>query len=374
MRIIHFITSLQTGGAEIMLAKVVTSMDRSRFDNAVVSLTSRRDVAAQIEKAEIPVTCLNASGLGGFLPAVYKLRRILRRERPDIVQSWLPHADLVATAASVLSGGQRLIWNVRNASLDLSAYPWTARWALRLLGVLSKVPRAVVHNSRAGREAHESLGFRPRRWELIPNGFDLHRFRPMPEQRVQVREEHGIPAGAPVVALVARNDPMKAHDVFLRAATLVRSSLPETHFLLAGPGVAENETIGALAEPLGSHVHFAGNVGDVPRLYAGVDVAVNCSTYGEAFSNAVGEAMACGVPCVVTDVGDSADLVADSGRIVPPGNAGSLAGSIVELLTMPSAGRAALGARGRTRIEREFSIEAVARRYEALYEDVAKLK
>jgi glycosyltransferase involved in cell wall biosynthesis len=374
VKIIHLITSLKTGGAEAMLAKLVASMDRSRFENVVVSLTVRGDVAAQIEKSGVPVTSLHASGMSGFIPAVYKVRRILRRERPDIVQSWLPHADLVATVASAFRGGRRLIWNVRSSSLDLRAYPRSVRWVLRLLSALSTVPDAVISNSSAGRQYLESLGFRPKRWVLISNGFALDRFRPMPELRAEVREEHAIPADGLVVALVARYDRMKAHDVFLRAAALVRSAVPAAHFLLAGRGVAENETIRTLAEPLGSLVHFAGNVRDVARLYAGVDVAVNCSTYGEAFSNAVGEAMACGVPCVVTDVGDSASLVADSGRIVPPGDADSLAEAIVEVLNMSPAGRAALGSKGRKRIEGEFTIEAITRRYEALYEDVATLK
>lgn len=370
LKIIHLITSLNTGGAEVMLAKLLASMDRARFENAVISLTVKGNIGAQIEKSGIRVTCLGTSGTSAFVRAAWQFRRILHRERPDIVQSWLPHADLVATVASPFSGRDRLIWNVRSSWLDLNAYPRSFRWTLRLLAALSAVPNAVVVNSNAGRQFHESLGFRPHRWVFIPNGFALDRFRPRPEQRLPMREEYGIPPGALVVAMVARFDPMKRHDIFLRAAALVRRSLPEAYFLLAGAGIAEHEEIRALAKPLRGHVHFTGAVDDVPRLYAGVDVAINCSSYGEGFSNSIGEAMACAVPCVVTDIGDSATIVAGSGRIVPPADAGSLAAAVIELLAMPATDRAALGAMARKRVEQEFSIDAIARRYEALYEDV----
>lgn len=369
MKIIHLITSLNTGGAEVMLAKLLDSMDRSRFENRVVSLTVKGEIGARIEASGVRVSCLGASGTSGFVRAVWKFRRILLRERPDVVQSWLPHADLVATVASCFTGSKKLIWNVRSSSLDLNAYTRSFLWTLRLLSALSSVPNAVVVNSNAGRRFYESLGFRPRRWVFIPNGFALDRFRPMPEQRLPVREEQGIPPAALVVAMVARYDRMKGHEIFLRAASLVRRSVPEAHFLLAGAGVAERGELSVLAQALGGHVHFAGPVDDVPRLYAAVDVAVNCSTYGEGFSNSIGEAMACAVPCVVTDVGDSAAIVAGSGRIVPPGNAGGLAAAIIEVLTMSTEERAALGATARARVEREFSIDAIARRYQSLYED-----
>ena len=368
MKIVHIITSLQTGGAEMMVAKLVASMDRTRFENVVVSLTVPGDVASQIEKSGVRVHSLAARN---FIQAVWKVVRVLRRERPDVVQSWLPHADLVTTVACVLTGRRRFLWNIRNTRFDLSHYPRSVRWTLRLLPVLSPLPRAVISNSEAGRRDHQSLGFRPRRWVLIPNGFSLDRFRPMPGERNDARDERGIPRQAMVAAMVARYDPMKGYSIFLRAAAIVQRALPDAHFLLAGRGVAENAELRALAELLPGHVHFAGAVDDVARLYAAADIAVNCSTYGEAFSNAIGEAMACAVPCVVSDIGDSALIVADTGRIVAPNDVDGLAAAMIELLRMPAAARTALGAAARARIERDFSIDRITRSYETLYEEVA---
>src|SRR5258708_6766042 len=301
-----------------MLAKLLASMDRTRFENEVIALTVGGDIGPQIEQSGIRVTNLGASGMLGFVGAVRQCRRILLHERPDIGQRWLPHADVVATTASWFTGAERLIWNVRSSSLDLDAYPRSFRWTQRMLSALSAVPRAVVVNFNAGLQFHESIGFRPRRWLMIPNGFDLNRFRPMPERRIQVRAEHGIPPDASVVAIVARYDPNKGHEIFLRAAAIVLNSMPKAHFLLAGAGIGEHAEIRALSERLRGHVHFAGAVHDVPTFYAGVDVAINCSSHGEGFSNSIGEAMACAVPCVVSDVGDSAAIVGGFGRVVPP--------------------------------------------------------
>lgn len=218
-----------------------------------------------------------------------------------------------------------------------------------------------------------ALGYKPTSYRIIPNGFDLERFRPDPIARQMVRNELHIPHHAPVVGLIARFDPQKNHLGFLQAARYVAEQMPEVHFILAGRNVDPQNPQLSLAVSslnLANRVHLLGQRHDVPRLMAALDVLALSSSYGEAFPSVLGEAMACGAPCVVTDVGDSALIVGDTGRVTPPGDMRALAQALVEVLTMPEEERSALGMRARERIAQRFEISKVVAEYERLYEEL----
>jgi glycosyltransferase involved in cell wall biosynthesis len=171
----------------------------------------------------------------------------------------------------------------------------------------------------------------------------------------------------------ARFHPQKDHETLCRAAGLVAAARPDVHLVLAGVGIdAGNERLVAWLRESGAadRCHLLGERDDMPRLTAALDLALMTSSFGEAFPLVVGEAMACGVPCVVTDVGDARQMVADTGRVVPARDAQALAGAVLDLLAMPVDERAALGARARERVQRELSLTAVAARYESLYTEV----
>ena len=376
MKILHVITDLDIGGAETMLLRLVTGMDPTRFESRVVSLVPPGPVGARMAEAGIPVLSL---GMRRGVPSpagLWRLTRILRDFRPDVVQTWLYHADLAGLAALRLAFplGRRpaLAWNIRCSFMALDEYRALTSWTLKACARLSGLPDVVLANSHEARRFHESLGYRPKRFEVIPNGFDTAAFRPDAEARQAVRAELGIPADAPVIGMVARFDPMKNHAGFIEAAALAEPSLEAPHFLLVGRDADdENRDIRRWLSYSGldaGRVHLLGERSDVARLMAAMDIHVSASL-GESFPNAVGESMACGVPNAVTDVGDSKLLVGDTGIAVPPDDPQALAEAMVALIRSLSPIDSERR-NPRARIENTYSLAAAIDKFSELYAEL----
>ncbi len=369
IRIVHVISDLDTGGAEVMLAKLVRAMDRDRFSNTVISLTDRGQLSEQIESSGVAVHTLGMKRGRPDILALPRLIRLLRALNPTIVQSWLYHADLLSTVAVKFSGSPVLAWNVRCSDMDLTHYPPLTRWVQRILARWSATPAAVIVNSEAGKQQHQRLGYCPRRWDVIPNGFDTQRFHPDSSVGLSLRKEWQVPDDAVIVAHVARVDPMKDHPTFLNAAQEVSKARQNARFVLVGK---DTETLApaVAARGLTDRVRLLGYRSDIERLLSGVDVLC-LSSVGEGFPNVLGEAMACGVPCVSTDVGDARSIVADTGLIVPVRDPASLAHAIIEMIDLGPVGRERLGFAARARIELEYSLPRIVDRYTAFYSNLS---
>jgi glycosyltransferase involved in cell wall biosynthesis len=252
----------------------------------------------------------------------------------------------------------------------LRAQKFSTAAAIWLGARLSGWPDRIISDSMASAQVHrERLRFSGARWEVIPNGFDLDQFRPCDKARGEIRSEFSIPDEALLVGLIGRYHPVKDHTCFLEAAAFLRRKRPEARFMLVGPEVGDNSFLRERAATLGlaDTVHLVDEREDIPRITAALDIAIS-SSYSESFPNVVGEAMSCGVPCVVTDVGDSALLVADTGLVVPARDPAALAGACNDLAARGRKGRQALGRLARQRIAERFSINAVAPLYEKIYE------
>lgn len=366
--VLHVITDLDRGGAETLLSRLVQSGDPARIRHHVVSLSNEGTLGPEIAAAGIPVTALGMTGARGLPATLFRLARLLRHVRPDVVSSWLYHADFMATLACLMAPKTPLIWNIRCADMDLSHYPRSTRIIRILLAHLSGIPDVVTANSEAGRRFHARLGYRPQRWELIANGFDTAVFRPDATARARLRTDLGLADTTPLAGIIARLDPMKDHATFLSAAAHVARSLPEAHFLLAGRGT-DGEAIPDMARAAGldpERLLCLGERRDIPAIMAALDVCVS-SSITEGFSNTIGEAMACGVPCVVTDAGDSALIVGDTGRVVAVRDAAALGDAIADLLAMPPMDRQALGAAARARICEHFDKASMIACFESCY-------
>jgi len=241
---------------------------------------------------------------------------------------------------------------------------------------LSRFPDVITLNSEAGKKAHQSLGYCASRMVMIPNGIDVELFKPDVAARCSVRAELGISDETPLIGLMARFDPMKDHATFLKAAGVLGRRQPGVHFLLAGTHVsAENAELSRCRRENGldGRVHLMGCREDIARLTAALDIACSSSAFGEGFSNALGEAMACAVPCVTTDVGDAARIVADTGRVVPPRNPEAMAAAWAELIETSPDQRRDLGQRARKRVEENFTVEKTVESYETLYRELTSL-
>ncbi|WP_404385101.1 glycosyltransferase [Caenispirillum salinarum] len=370
VHVLHVITSLDVGGAERMLVKIVAAL-RGRFRFTVVGLKAEGALADELRKVGADVISLNMRGARDLPIAVFRLRRVIRAVRPDVVQSWLYHADLVGTLALATSGIKaRLIWNIRCSDMDFSQYARSTALIVRILTRFSRGVGLAMVNSDAGRRMHEKIGYRPRRWLVVPNGFDISRFRPDPDARQAVRDELLLAPDAKLVGLINRYDQMKDHATFLSAAKSVAERWPDVHFLLAGRGVTTDNPEIARHPAVAQHAarfHLLGERKDVPRLMAALDLFALSSAFGEGFPNVVGEAMACGVPCVVTDVGDAPYIVGETGAVVPRRAPRDLAAAIERFLAEDPPLRRERGVRARRKVEECYSIDVVSETYSQIY-------
>lgn len=375
MKVLHIITGLNTGGAETMLAKLLAALGTGGGPDAeVISLTAPGPIAARIEALGIPVRSPMMPSGPGALFRLYPLARMIRASRPDIVQCWMYHANLMGGIATRLAGAPPVIWGLRQSTLDPARSKRTTIMIARLGARLSRLADVIACVSRSARDVHAAMGYDAARMVVIPNGFDPDTFRPDAAARASVRAEIGIAEETPLVGLIARVDPQKDHATFIRAAAHVVESGAEAHFLLAGDGTdADNAELAGLiaAAGLNGRMHLLGARDDVPRLTAALDIAVSSSAFGEGFSNTLGEALCAGVPVVTTDIGDSARIAGDEGRVVPPGDADALGRAIGELIAAGPEARARLGAAARARMARDYGIEAIARRWTELYARLA---
>ncbi|CAK0761801.1 Glycosyltransferase [uncultured Gammaproteobacteria bacterium] len=381
LTILHLITDLDTGGAEAMLAKLVTSMDRNRFRSVVVSMMPPGPLAEPIRAAGIPLFSLGMRRGLPDLGALVRLAMIVRRERPDVLQTWLYHADLLGALVRLARPWAKrpaLVWNLRCSDMDMSRYSRLSALVIRALARLSTLPAAVVVNSETGRAVHQRLGYQPRRWQVIGNGFDLNRFQPDPSARIALRAELGLSPETLLIGLPARLDPMKDHGTFLTAAAHLTANRPDPtplRFVLIGRGLTpDNPLITAriAAVGLSERVALLGERRDMPAVLAGLDLVTLTSAFGEGFANVLGEAMACAVPCVATDVGDARTILGECGRIVPPSDATALAGAWKSVLTLGPEQRQALGARSRVRIAELYALPLITEQYQALYQELVE--
>ena len=373
IRIAFVVTALTLGGAEMMLWKLLSRIDRRRFDVRVIALSERTDTILERFRAiDVPHEIL---GMRPRLHASWKLLRLaqaFRKHEPDIVQGWLYHANVASTLAATLARiDAPVMWNIRGTLPSPEEKNRVSSFIIRLSGLLSSTPAVIVNNSVASAIEHErALGYPAETGLVIANGFDTDTFKPRPEARTSVRAELGLPPDAVVVGLVGRYHAMKDHATFIRAAALTIESHPSIHYLLAGAQVdRDNAQLSDLIRGLGieKNMHLLGRRHDTERLTAAVDVACSSSAYGEGFPNVIGEAMSCGVPCVVTDVGDSARIVDDTGKVVPPRSPQAFARALIELVDSGSEARSVLGRAARKRIVQNFSLDAITQRYEELY-------
>ncbi len=368
MKIAFLIRSLGRGGSERQLATLAGGLRERGHDVLVIVCYGGGPYEAAVQQAGVPVRHLGQQSRWGIGPALLRLARLVRRERPDVLHGYLDLGNLLALALKPVFPRVRVVWGVRASNVDRRRYPWTWRVAFRLQCLLSGLPDLVVLNSAAGREYHAARGFPGRKMIVIPNGIDTSRFRPDPRAGRAVRAAWGIREDDVVIGVVGRLDPMKDHPTFLRAAALLASERRDVRFVCAGDGPPRyRHRLEALGQELGlaQRLVWAGAVDDVTGVYNVLDIACSASSDGEGFSNVIAEAMACGVPCVVTDVGDSAAIVGDAGLVVPPGDPRALAAAWRDLLDRPRARRLELGRRARDRVIRLFGRERLVERTEA---------
>lgn len=373
MRILFISTGLGTGGAETTLHRLLRALPDTAV-TAVVSLTGEGPVGRQIKGLGVPVDALNLGATTSVLTAGRRLSRIVRAFQPDVIQGWMYHANLAAHWARRHSlPSVALAWGIRQSLAGARQEKLTTRAVIGLGAWLSPAADAIVYNAQRSAEDHETRGFDGTHRVIIPNGIDCEAFRPDPCKRSGLRRALGVGEDTLILGHVARYHPMKGHAVLLDALSLLRQRGLRVEVLMAGQGVEEdNPSLRARCRQLGldDQVHLLGRRDDVADLWQAVDIGVSPSEWGEGFPTAVAEAMACGVPCLVTDVGDSALLIGNQDLVVPPGQPAALADTIAAVAGIGTDARHALGQRLRDRVETLYGVDLMARRFLALYESL----
>lgn len=376
MNLVLVITGLSIGGAEMMMLKLLERLNRQRFSPRLISLTTIGEIGSRVAALGIPV---EAIGMKAGVPSPLGFARLVRRLRilrPDVVHTWMYHADLLGGLAARLTGVSAVGWAVRHSDLSSKGNRRSTLMVVNACSRLSRwIPDRILCCSEVARRVHADIGYVDKKMTVIPNGFDLTLFHPDTAARLSVRKELGLADQIPLVGLIGRYDPQKNHFGFFEAAGLLHHRLPDVHFVLAGKGIVpENRDLMRVIEASGTGKvsHLLGQRNDIPRLMAAFDVLAS-SSIGEAFPNVLGEAMACGIPCAVTDVGDSAYIVGETGRVVAPGDMTDLATAMEYLLKLSPEERQMLGAKARERMTEYFEIGKVVCRYEEFYDTLAAL-
>lgn len=369
MKVVHIITGLGDGGAEAALFRLcsLTSPDR----HEIISLTDMGKYGSMLEALGAPVTCLGMSRGRMSLWGVPRLVAFLRHVKPDAVQTWMYHANLLGGVAARWAGQQNITWGLHQSDPTIEGTARKTVAVAKLGGYLSRaVPRHIICCARKAADVHAAFGYNSKIMHVVPNGYDLSVFRPDPEAGAALRAELGIDRERPLIGFVARYDPLKDHRNLLAALSLLKARGRAPLCLLVGSGMEEGnaELSGHIAEfGLNDTIRLLGQRNDIPAVMNALDLHVMSSS-SEAFPNVLAEAMACGTPCVSTDVGDAAVIVGDSGWIVPPRDAMALADAIASALTMLD--RPDWGARkaaAREHVKANFSITRMVDNYRDIW-------
>ncbi|HXF93042.1 MAG TPA: glycosyltransferase [Nitrospiraceae bacterium] len=357
---------LDQGGAERQIVTLVKALRERGREVHVVLFYAGGAFDGELAAAGVPVQFVGKRGRWDVFGFLIRLALILRRLRPTTIYSFLDLPNLLTALLRPVVWRSRLVWSIRAAGMEMQYYDWLSRLISRLEALLSQAADVIVANSHAGKAWAISRGFPQHRIVVIENGIDTERFRFDAAGRERVRDEWKVSACETAIGIVARLDAMKDHRNFLQACALLEQRRNNLRFICVGSGDPAYQTeLNALAQTLGiaDRVIWAGSRADMPAVLSALDIAVSSSSFGEGFSNAIAEAMACERPCVVTDVGDSARIVGDRGEVALPRDANALAGAIARMLDRIEE-NVDIGRQARSRIVKEFSVERMVSRTE----------
>jgi glycosyltransferase involved in cell wall biosynthesis len=372
LSVVHVIAGLHMGGAETSLARLIENQDSDRFRTMVISLRRGGEMAARLTRAGADIVEIEGTSLLDTLGRWRGVVAQVKALQPAIIHGWMYNGNIAALLLRQQARlKSRLLWNVRASLLGMEGFPLRIRASIRLSALLSRSPEIIVYNSEAGEREHRAIGFNPRAAIVIDNGVDVMSMSFQPQARERIRHEINVQSSAFVVCNIARLDPMKDHSTLLEAAALLRDL--DLRFVLVGPGVSmSSDMLRSTIERLrlADKVTLLGSRADVADVLSASDLFC-LSSYTEGMPNVVAEAMACELPCVVTDVGDAARLVGETGIVVPPRDPARLAEAIHTMLAAPQELRRTRGRQARARIESSFSIERMIHSYQNLYLDAA---
>lgn len=373
VKVCHIITGLTVGGAESMLYKLLKYSDKGRFESIVISLSDIGPIGEKIIKdCAIEVYSLGMRPNSPSIKKMMKLVRLLKEIKPDLIQSWMYHSDLIALIASKLAGIKPVIWGIHHSDLSIENNKRLTIAIAKICSKLSGLTSKIVCCSNASYDAHEKIGYSKEKMIVIPNGFELSKYKPnstMKEEflgRVHIEPNNDI-----IFGTVGRWDVLKDYPNLINAADILVNKKGKTNFKILMCGNKLDKNNGTLKKlindkGLGDYFELLGRRDDIHDFMAAIDYFI-LSSKGEGFPNVLGEAMACETPCITTDVGDSAYIVENTGLIVRPSYSEDMAVAMVTFMSLSNENRVKLGVAARKRIQESFEIGLIVKKYEDLY-------
>ena len=375
LRILFVSTGLGIGGAERTLQRLVIELARRGHQLCVCSLGEGGVIAQELAQQSVEVRTIGFQKRPSDLLKLADLRRIIKSHQPDIVQTWMYHADLAGGLMARWFSGAPVVWGVRQSNLHSHRSKRLTRWVVAVNAWLSRwLPACVIYCAIAAARVHRQAGYVPRREQVIQNGCDTTVFKRSVGNGRSLRQQWGAVEGAPVIGHAGRWDAQKDYSTLVIAMDKIAAVLPKAIFVLVGPGIDEqNRELVCLLRKAGlQRVRLLGVSNDMVAFYSALDCLIMSSAYGEGFPNVLVEAMACEVPCVATDVGDSISIVGSTGRVVPVESPDKIARAVLDIIEMAPEARRELGVAACGRIVEHFSFERMVDQYEAVYAGLVK--
>lgn len=378
MKILHIINTLEIGGAQSVLVQLLEGWGDGRKHQMVVSLRKRGQLSAKIEALNVPVLHLDMTP-GTFNFKIFlHLIQIIRSYKPDLIQTWLYHSDLLGSIGARFTGRVPIVWGVHHTTTDANSVKPATWGVVRILSQLSgRLPSQIICCSNSAYQTHIALGYSKEKMKIIYNGVDTNQFKPDPNSQAMLKEELGLSKQAKLIGMFARDHPQKDHDTFILAATKLIKKYPNVHFVLAGDGVDNSNKHlreKLLREGIQNYFHLLGSRQDMPYLCAGMNVVSLTSSYGEALPMILCEAMSCAVPCVATDVGDTTLLIGNTGKVVKPKAPQELADAWQDILEYSDMEYNRLCNQARSRILDFYNRKDMINNYKSIYQELLTSK
>ncbi len=371
MKIVHIITGLGDGGAEHTLYKICKYDKLNK--HFVISLKNPEKYYSLLNKLGIKIYCLNFK-IYSIIKFIY-LIKFLKNLKPDVVQTWLVHGDFIGGIAARLAGLKNIIWNVRYSNLEFGKAKFTTILIIKILCKLSFfIPRLIIVVSKSAKKTCKELGYDAKKLYLIANGYDLSVIKSFKVQKI--RSKYKIKKKIPLIGKVARYDKKKDHTNLFNALNLIKKKNIKFHCFLVGKNIDKNNLnlINQINKlKLSNCIKLLGQKNNIIEIMNEIDLLVQSSSYGEGFPNVVAEAMACGTPCVVTNVGDAAFIVGKTGWVVPSKNPQKLASAIEKALSFIKKNSFKKNNKPRLRIKKNFSIKKMLNQYRIVWTTKSKI-